>query len=93
MKKRQDIIDEVVKATGEEPAKVKRIFEETVSAITQMLRDGEDVVIRGFGSFRFIYSKEKTARNISKGTSITIPARERIKFAPGTEVGKYREIK
>jgi len=43
---------------------------------------GEEVFLRGFGSFIIKERKEKTARNISKGTSIRIPAHNIPAFKP-----------
>lgn len=41
---------------------------------------GENIYLRGFGTFEVKETKEKKARNIAAGTTITIPAGRTVKF-------------
>jgi len=50
--------------------------------ITSSLEEGENVYLRGFGSFIVKRRAEKTARNIKKNTTIKIPAHNIPAFKP-----------
>ena len=49
------------------------------------MAEGENVYLRGFGTFGVIERKEKLGRNISKNTSVVIPAHKIPKFKPSKE--------
>jgi DNA-binding protein HU-beta len=49
---------------------------------TSLLEKKENVYLRGFGSFIIKHRAEKTARNISKNTTITIAAHDLPSFKP-----------
>lgn len=53
-----------------------------IGAIKDSLAHGENVYLRGFGSFIVKIRAEKTARNISKNTTIIIPAHNIPAFKP-----------
>lgn len=55
-------------------------FMETIK--DSLLEKKENVYLRGFGSFIVKHRAEKTARNISKNTTITIPAHDFPSFKP-----------
>ena len=45
-----------------------------------LLQNKENVYLRGFGSFNIKHRAAKTARNISKNTTLTIPAHDLPSF-------------
>ena len=47
--------------------------------------NGEEVFLRGFGSFIIKHRANKTARNISKNTTVIIPAHDIPAFRPVKE--------
>jgi DNA-binding protein HU-beta len=49
------------------------------------LSSGEDVFLRGFGSFIVKQRAQKTGRDISKNTTIIIPAHNVPAFKPSKE--------
>lgn len=51
-----------------------------INAITESLINGESVYLRGFATIKAHTTKERKARNISKGTAMTIPAQRTVKF-------------
>jgi DNA-binding protein HU-beta len=53
-----------------------------MDAIKKAMADGENVYLRGFGSFVVKQRAEKTGRNISKNTTIIIPAHNIPSFKP-----------
>jgi len=53
-----------------------------VNEVKNSLAAGENVYLRGFGSFIVKTRAEKTGRNISKNTTIVIPAHNIPAFKP-----------
>ena len=53
-----------------------------MNSIKTSLSKGENVYLRGFGSFIVKERAEKTGRNISKNTTIIIPAHNIPSFKP-----------
>jgi DNA-binding protein HU-beta len=64
----------------------KLLVQDTIEAFFTVVKDtmaeGENLYVRGFGSFVNKKRAEKVARNISKKTSITIPAHYIPSFKP-----------
>ena len=60
--------------TGCDMQSVSAIVESLMVSIKGSLEKEENVYLRGFGSFIIKRRAEKTARNISKNTTIIIPA-------------------
>lgn len=77
-----DIVSEVAKATGMEKIAVQKVIECFMDSVKNSLEKGENVYLRGFGSFIVKQRAEKTARNISKNTTIVIPAHKIPAFKP-----------
>jgi len=77
-----DIVNEISKDTGIEKVMVQKTVEAFMESIKDSLADGNNVYLRGFGSFIVKQRAEKTARNISKNTTIKIPAHKIPAFKP-----------
>ncbi len=77
-----DIVNEVSKKTGVEKVVAQKIIETSMEAIKKAMKEGNDVYLRGFGSFVVKKRAEKTARNILKNTTIKIPAHNVPAFKP-----------
>lgn len=77
-----EIVNEITNTTGINKTSVLAIVEGLMSAIKDSLAHGENVYLRGFGSFIVKQRAEKTARNISKNTTIIIPAHNIPLFKP-----------
>ena len=78
-----DIVRKVAKETRLSQRIVADVLSETLATITQSLRDGETVVLPGFGAF---YTKERqpsTVRHIRTGAGIDIPALRQADFRVG----------
>lgn len=69
-----DIVNEVAKATGLEKINVQNVIESFMDNVKDSLAKDNSVYLRGFGSFIVKKRAQKTARNISKGKTIIIPA-------------------
>lgn len=78
-----DIIDEIVESTGIAKKDVSATVEAFMEVVKNSLLDKkENVYLRGFGSFVVKHRAEKTARNISKNTTIVIAAHDFPSFKP-----------
>ena len=77
-----DIVSEIAKSTGVEKVQVMAIVEAFMESVKGSLENGENVYLRGFGSFIVKKRAEKVARNISKNTTITIPEHNIPAFKP-----------
>lgn len=69
-----DIVAEISENTGVEKAAVQATVEQFMKSIRGSLERGENVYLRGFGSFIVKNRAQKTGRNISKNTTMIIPA-------------------
>ena len=86
-----DIVSEIAKGTGIEKITVQKTVEAFMESVKGSLAKNQNVYLRGFGSFIVKERAQKTARNISKNTSIIIPAHNIPAFKPAkTFVGKVK---
>ena len=77
-----DIVNEISRNTGLEKAAVLAIVEKFMDVVKDSMIGGNNVYLRGFGSFIIKTRKEKTARNISRNTTIRIPEHNIPAFKP-----------
>lgn len=77
-----EIVSNISKKLGIEKVDVQLVVESMMNEITSSLENGENVYLRGFGSFIVKRRAEKTARNIKKNTTIKIPAHNIPAFKP-----------
>ena len=77
-----EIVTEIAKQTGIEKAAVLNVVEKFMEVIKDSLAHGENVYLRGFGSFTVKKRAAKTARNISKNTTLIIPEHNIPAFKP-----------
>ena len=77
-----DIIAQIADETGLERLEVQKTVESFMTVVKKNMAEGNDVFLRGFGSFIIKTRAEKTGRNISKNTTIKIPAHNIPAFKP-----------
>ena len=77
-----DIVNEISKNTGIEKVTVQKTVEAFMETVKDSLSNDKNVYLRGFGSFIVKKRAKKTARNISKNTTIIIPAHNIPAFKP-----------
>jgi DNA-binding protein HU-beta len=77
-----ELIAKISEETGLERNEVSRAVESMMEFIKSSLTNGQNVYLRGFGSFVVRERKQKTGRNISKNTTIIIPAHNIPSFKP-----------
>lgn len=77
-----EIIAAIAAKTGIEKVDVQETVESFFKVVKGSLEGGENVYVRGFGSFVVRKRAKKTARNISKNTAIIIPEHYVPSFKP-----------
>lgn len=79
---KEELINAVVKKTEIEKVTVQKTIEAFMETIEKSMVSGKNIYLRGFGSFIIKKRARKIARNISKNTTIIIPARNVPTFKP-----------
>ena len=78
-----DIVNEIAKKTGVDKAAGLTTVEAFMDAVKEsLITKEENVYLRGFGSFILKKRAQKTARNISKNTTIIIDEHNIPAFKP-----------
>ena len=77
-----DLVARISEKLGIEKGDVQATVESFMSEVKNSLESGNNVYLRGFGSFIVKRRAEKTGRNISKNTTIKIPAHNIPAFKP-----------
>lgn len=83
-----EIVTEISRSTGIDKAAALTVVERFMEVVKDSLAHGENVYLRGFGSFIIKERAAKTARNISKNTTIVIPAHNIPAFKPAVSFKK-----
>lgn len=77
-----EIVSKISEKTGIEKTTALSVVESFMIEIKDSIKKDESVFLRGFGTFLAKKRKEKTGRNISKNTTIIIPAHHIPSFKP-----------
>lgn len=77
-----EIVKEISEKTGVERAVVEVTVEAFMTSVREHLIHKEPVSLRGFGNFIIKKRAAKVARNISKNTTINLPAHYIPAFRP-----------
>ncbi|MBN1986931.1 MAG: integration host factor subunit beta [Prolixibacteraceae bacterium] len=77
-----DVVNLVASKTDIEKLHVSKTIEAFMDIIKNSLEKGENVYLRGFGTFEVKKRAEKKARNISKNTTVIVPAHHIPFFKP-----------
>ena len=77
-----ELITEITSKTGIEKVAVHETVEGLMKVIKNTMINGENVYLRGFGSFIVKKRAKKTGRNISKNITIIIPEHYIPAFKP-----------
>ena len=80
--KKADLVTKITDKLGIEKGDVQATVETFMEEVKTSLESGDNVYLRGFGSFIIKTRAEKTGRNISKNTTIKIPAHNIPAFKP-----------
>jgi len=77
-----DVINEISEKTGIDKLDVQASVEAFFSVVKTSMADGNNIYVRGFGSFVNKKRAKKIARNISKNTAIVIEEHYVPSFKP-----------
>jgi len=89
-----ELVAEISTKTGIEKTIALQTVEATMKIIKNTMTEGENVYLRGFGSFIVKKRAEKLGRIISKNTTIVIPAHNIPAFKPAkTFANKVKNAK
>jgi len=80
-----EIVTDIVNKTELEKPTVIAIVEAFMDTIKSSMTKGENIYIRGFGTFLLKKRAEKLGRNITKGTTVNVPAHIIPAFKPSKE--------
>ena len=80
-----ELINELAISTGYDKKSISLIVEGFMEQVKNNVANGENVYLRGFGSFVTKTRAAKVARNISKNTSVQVPAHDIPYFKPADE--------
>ena len=80
-----DIINKISKEKGVDKLQTTIVLEAFMDVVKEKMIDGNNVYLRGFGSFILKRRKQKLARNISKNTTLIIPEHDIPAFKPCKE--------
>ena len=79
---KQEIVDQVSKATGLTKVETETIMNGIMSTIIQSLAENKKVELRGFGTFGIKHRMPKKARNPGTGEAVYLPERYVPTFKP-----------
>ena len=80
-----EIVLAISEKTGIEKKDALNIIEAFMTTVKENMEKGEEVYLRGFGSFIIKHRAEKTARNISKNVTLIVPEHDIPAFRPAKE--------
>lgn len=80
-----EIVNEISLKTGTDRKEVLQIVEGFMESVKKSLVNGENVYLRGFGSFTLKHRAEKVVRNIAKNTTIIVPVHDIPHFKPSKD--------
>lgn len=80
-----ELVNAIAMQTGYDKTTILNVVEGAMMGIKNSLAEGENVYLRGFGSFVTKQRAEKLARNIARNTTVKVPARRVASFKPSDE--------
>lgn len=80
-----DLVEAVAEKTGLTRADVAEVVDKFLEAIKQTLEGGNNIEIRGFGTFKVKVRKSRRARNPRTGQEVPVPDRKVPVFKPSNE--------
>lgn len=80
-----ELITNIALETGYDKTTIGNVVESMMDQIKKSVIEGENVYLRGFGSFITKDRAEKVARNITRNTTVVVPAHRVASFKPSKE--------
>jgi len=80
---KQDLIAKVAKDCDLSKAGATAALDSVLDGILKTLKKGDPITFVGFGTFKTVQRKARTARNPQTGAPIKIPKRRVVRFTAG----------
>ena len=80
-----DLVEEVSGKTGLTRTDVAVVVDAFLEVVKKSLEDGNNIEIRGFGTFKIKLRKARKARNPRTGEEVPVPDRKVPVFKPSNE--------
>ena len=81
-----DLINKVAESANVSKAQATDALNAVLNGITDALKGGDKVTLIGFGTFSVSHREARNGRNPQTGETITIAAKNVVKFKPGKEI-------
>ncbi len=85
---RQELTKRIATQAGLTQKKAAEVLEVTLDSIRESLKDGNEVRLVGFGSFKVRRSAARKGVNPRDRKPIEVPAKDRVRFSPGKELSE-----
>lgn len=82
---KQDLVHKVSLRTDISESVVEKVINQTMDEIKVAMATRQNIYLRGFGTWLPKERKRKVARNISRGTTVIVPAHRVPFFKPSKE--------
>jgi DNA-binding protein HU-beta len=82
---KSEIVNEIAVRTGLEKAAIADTIDNFFVVVKNSMINGNNIYLRGFGTFELKERKQKVARNIKRNTSLVVPAHYVARFKPAKE--------
>lgn len=86
---KSELIKNASERTGLSQKVVSQVMEAILCEISTAINNKENVVLKDFGTFSIIETKEKMGYDMHRKEKITIPAGEKVKFKPHSKFRVY----
>ena len=83
---RQELTKSIATQAQLTQKKAAEVLETTLDHIRDSLKQGHEVRLVGFGSFKVRRSAARKGVNPRDGKPINVPAKDRVRFSPGKEL-------
>ncbi len=83
---KSDLVKELATRSKVSQDVAKQLLDNLTSSIGDTVKNGDDVTLLGFGSFKHSVRKARTGRNPASGAQIDIPEKKTISFKPGKDL-------
>lgn len=83
---KQQLIEQISEQTGLRRSEAKKAVESAMDILSKTFAAGDNVYLRGFGTFSVRFVKEKQARVIATGETCIVPAHRTVSFKPSNEL-------
>ncbi len=80
---KSDLIDVIVESAGVSKVIAGKTLDKLLESITRALKEGQDVALIGFGTYKVNDRKARTGRNPKTGETLQIPASKVVVFKVG----------